>query len=122
LRENASVDEAERPVGMSFDHKRVIGFFNSYRQLYPVSRHVLHGAAEQFQTWVKEQADGWGAPIVEAPNGRRDEFVEPYFKSAKPDRVVVILSGRRGAMPGGAYYQTFTFPSLTGRPQRVKVK
>jgi hypothetical protein len=28
----------------------VVGFFNSYRQLYPVSRDVLRGAAEQFQS------------------------------------------------------------------------
>ena len=33
-------------------------------------------------------------PIVEAPKGRRDEFVEPYFKGAKPDQVVVILKAR----------------------------
>ena len=32
-----------------------------------------------------------GAPIVEAPKGRRDEFVEPPFKGAAPDQVVVIL-------------------------------
>src|SRR6516164_5736143 len=41
--------------------ERVVGFFTSYRQLYPVSRDVLRGAAEQFQTWVKEQAED-GAP------------------------------------------------------------
>ena len=29
--------------------ERVVGFFNSYRQVYPVSRHVLRAAAEQFQ-------------------------------------------------------------------------
>ena len=57
----------------------MVGFFNSYRQLYPLSRDVLRGAAEQFQTWVKEQANGWGTPIIEAPKGRRDEFVEPHF-------------------------------------------
>jgi hypothetical protein len=67
--------------------ERVVGFFNSYRQVYPVGRDVLRGAAEQFQTWVKKQADGWGAPIVEAPKGRRDEFVEPHFKGAAPDQV-----------------------------------
>ena len=77
--------------------ERVVGFFTSYRQLYPVSRDVLRGAAEQFQTWVKERAEGWGAPIVEAPKGRRDEFVEPYFKGAKPDQVVVILKAREPA-------------------------
>jgi hypothetical protein len=77
--------------------ERVVGFFNSYRQLYPVSRDVLRGSAEQFQTWVKEQADGWGTPIIEAPKSRRDEFVEPYFKGAAPDQVVVILKAREPA-------------------------
>jgi hypothetical protein len=77
--------------------ERVVGFFTSYREVYPVSRDVLRAAAEQFQTWVKDQAEGWGAPIVEAPKGRRDEFVEPHFRSAKPDQVVVILKAREPA-------------------------
>ena len=34
----------------------------------------------------QEQADQWNAPIVEAPKGRRDEFVDLYFKAAKPDQ------------------------------------
>ncbi len=63
-----------------------MGFFATYRRLYPVSRDVLRGAAEQFQCWVKDQADKWNAPIVEAPKGRRDEFVDLYFKAAKPDQ------------------------------------
>src|SRR6476646_9414775 len=37
--------------------ERVVGFFDTYRRLYPVSRDVLRGAAEQFQCWVKDQAD-----------------------------------------------------------------
>ena len=37
------------------------------------------------------------APILEAPKGRRDEFVEPYFNGAKPDQVVVILKAREPA-------------------------
>jgi hypothetical protein len=37
--------------------ERVVGFFDIYRHLYPVSRDVLRGAAEQFQCWVKDQAD-----------------------------------------------------------------
>jgi hypothetical protein len=32
-----------------------------------------------------------GVPVLEAPKGRRDEFVEPYFKGAKPDEVVAVL-------------------------------
>ena len=77
--------------------ERVVGFFDTYRHLYPVSRDVLRGAAEQFQCWVKDQADKWNAPIVEAPKGRRDEFVDPYFKRAKSDQVVVILKAREPA-------------------------
>ena len=77
--------------------ERVVGFFDTYRHLYPVSRDVLRGAADQFQIWVKEQADKWNTPIVEAPKGRRDEFVEPHFREARPDQVVVILKAREPA-------------------------
>jgi hypothetical protein len=77
--------------------ERVVGFFATYRQLYPVSRDVLRGAAEEFQCWVKDQADKWNAPIMDAPKGRRDEFVDAYFKAAKPDQVVVILKAREPA-------------------------
>jgi hypothetical protein len=34
---------------------------------------------------------------AEAPKGRRDEFVEPYFKGAEPDEVVVVLKAREPA-------------------------
>src|SRR5258708_28795655 len=61
--------------------ERVVGFFDFYRHLYPVSRDILRGAAEQFQVWVKEQAGEWNAPIVDGPKGRRDAFVDPYFKA-----------------------------------------
>src|SRR6202023_1026542 len=77
--------------------ERVVGFFSTYRHLYPVSRDILRGAAEQFQLWVKERAAEWNAPIVEAPKGRRDEFVDPYLKAARPDQIVVILKAREPA-------------------------
>jgi hypothetical protein len=77
--------------------ERVVGFFDTYRQIYPVTRDVLRGVAEQFQTSVKQEADRWNAPILEAPKGRRDEFVEPYFRGAEPDQVVVILKAREPA-------------------------
>jgi hypothetical protein len=77
--------------------ERVVGFFGSYRKLYPVSRDILRGIADQFQKWVTNRAQKWGAPIMEAPRGRRDEFVEPYFRRAKPDQVVVILKAREPA-------------------------
>jgi hypothetical protein len=77
--------------------ERVVGFFNMYRQLYPVTRYALRDIAEQFQRWVKDRAAKRSTPIVEAPKGRRDEFVEPYFDRAKPDQVVVILKAREPA-------------------------
>jgi hypothetical protein len=73
---------------------RVVGFVNTYRQLYPVSKAVLKDIATQYQRWVTAQAKAWRAPIVEAPSGRRDAFVEPYFRRGTPDQVVVIVTGR----------------------------
>ena len=58
--------------------ERVIGFFNSYRQQYPVSRDVLHEVATQFQNWVVNRSQKWGAPILETPENRRDKFLDPY--------------------------------------------
>jgi hypothetical protein len=77
--------------------ERVVGFFNTYRQLYPVTRYTLRDIADQFQRWAKERAAKRNIPIVEAPKGRRDEFVDPYFERAKPDAVVVILKAREPA-------------------------
>jgi hypothetical protein len=77
--------------------ERVIGFFSSYRQRFPVSRKVLTDIADQFQYWVKNRSEKWAAPILEAPPGRRDEFIEPYFRKAKPDQVVAILKAREPA-------------------------
>lgn len=77
--------------------ERVVGFFNAYRQQYPVSRDVLREIATQFQYWVINRSQKWGAPILEAPEGRRDEFVKPYFRKAKPNQVVAIVKGREPA-------------------------
>jgi DNA-binding transcriptional ArsR family regulator len=75
----------------------VIGFFNSYRQQYPVSRDVLTGIASQFQNWVVNRSQKWGAPILEAPEDRRDKFLDPYFRNAKPNQVVAIVKAREPA-------------------------
>lgn len=77
--------------------ERVIGFFNTYRQQYPVSRDVLREAAGQFQNWVVNRSQKWGAPILEAPDDRRDKFLDPYFRKAKPNQVVAIVKGREPA-------------------------
>jgi hypothetical protein len=77
--------------------ERVVGFFNAYRQLYPVSRDVLRDIARQFQNWAVNRSQKWDAPILEAPLGRRDEFIKPYFRQAKPNQVVAILKAREPA-------------------------
>jgi hypothetical protein len=77
--------------------ERVIGFFGTYRNLYPVSRDVLREIATQFQNWVINRSKKWRAPILDAPEGRRDDFVAPYFTAAKPDQVVCILKAREPA-------------------------
>ena len=77
--------------------ERVVGFFNTCRQLYPVTRQTLRGIADQFQYWLKNWSDGRRIPVLDAPPGRRDDFVDPYFCRAKPDSVVVILKAREPA-------------------------
>ena len=47
--------------------ERVVGFFNTYRQLYPVSRNTLRGIAEQFQHWLKGWSEKRKVPVLEAP-------------------------------------------------------
>lgn len=77
--------------------QRAVNFFGTYRDLYPVSRDVLREIATQFQNWVVNRSKQWGAPILDAPQGRRDDFVQQYFVAAKPDQVVCILKAREPA-------------------------
>ena len=60
--------------------ERVIGFFNSYRQGRRVTRNELGDIAEQYKNWVTNRSQKWGVPVLEAPDGRRDDFIDPYFK------------------------------------------
>lgn len=76
---------------------RVVGFFNTYRDLYPVSRDVLRDIASQCRNWITNRSQRWHAPILAAPKGRRDEFVLPYFKGAEADQLVCILKAREPA-------------------------
>ena len=77
--------------------ERVVGFFTTYREQYPVSKPVLKEIAAQYHRWVEAHAKTWGTPIVEAPTTRRDKLVDPYFRRPKPDQVVVIIKGREPA-------------------------
>ena len=40
--------------------ERVVGFFNTYRELYPVSKAVLRDIARQYGHWVTAHAPRWG--------------------------------------------------------------
>ena len=42
--------------------ERVVGFFSTYRNQYPVSRDVLREIADQFHNWVKNRSEEWSAP------------------------------------------------------------
>ena len=87
--------------------ERVLGFFNTYREGKRVTRKVLTEIADQFQYWLKNRSEKWGAPILESPEGdgdnsRRDRFLDAYFQDPKPNQVVAILKGAgTGAHPGG---------------------
>ncbi len=60
--------------------ERVIGFFNAYRNAERVTRNCLRDIAQQFHNWVKNRCERWGAPILDAPEGRRDDFLDSYFR------------------------------------------
>ena len=41
--------------------ERVLGFFNTYRDGKRVTRRVLREIADQFQNWLKNRSEKWGA-------------------------------------------------------------
>lgn len=77
--------------------ERVIGFFNTYRDGKRVTRDALRDIAGQYKNWVTNRSLKWDAPLLDAPTGRRDKFVDEKFRHAKPDDVVVILHAREPA-------------------------
>jgi hypothetical protein len=77
--------------------ERVIGFFNAYREGKRVTRSLLTDVADRFRDWIMNRAQKWNVPILEAPEGRRDDFLDPYFKRAKANEVVAILKAREPA-------------------------
>ena len=76
----------------------VLGFFNTYREGKRVTRKTLTDIPDQFQNWLKNRSEKWGAPVLDAPEDeRRDDFVLPYLNNCEPDRVAVILKAREPA-------------------------
>jgi len=45
--------------------ERVIGFFNAYREGERMTRNRLRDIAQQFQNWVENRCQRWGAPVLE---------------------------------------------------------
>ena len=58
---------------------------------------MLRDIADQFQRWLKGCVEKRNIPVADAPKGRRDDFVDPYFKGADLDAVVIILKAREPA-------------------------
>ncbi|MFN0167451.1 MAG: hypothetical protein ACKV22_13550 [Bryobacteraceae bacterium] len=62
-----------------------------------MTKPYLGRIADQFQNWVQNRSEKWGAPILEPPEGddddenRRDKFIQPYFQNAKPNQAVAIV-------------------------------
>jgi hypothetical protein len=94
--------------------ERVIGFFNAYRNAERVTRNRLRDIAQQFQNWLKNRCEKWGVPVLDAPEGRRDDFVDPYFRQAKTDEVVVILKAREPAPNDDCHRRRRSLASAVG--------
>jgi hypothetical protein len=77
--------------------ERVIGFFWTYRHLYPVSRNVLRDIANQYHYWVRNRSQTWRLEIQPDPEARRDNFLAHCFRKAEPDQVVAIIKAREPA-------------------------
>ncbi len=87
---NAIIQTFQEPV-------RAVYFFREFRQTEQVSRDVLRDIATQYQNWVTNRSQHWNAPILDAPDGRRDDFMDTYFTDAHPDQVVAIIKAREPA-------------------------
>ncbi|MGD0310799.1 MAG: hypothetical protein ABSC02_16115 [Acidobacteriota bacterium] len=87
---NAAIQTFQEPV-------RAVYFFREFRQTEQVSRDLLRDIADQYQNWVTNRSQRWNAPILDDPDGRRDDFMETYFTDPLPDQVVGIIKAREPA-------------------------
>src|SRR6266566_4508623 len=66
--------------------ERVIGFFNTYRDQYPVSRKVLRDIADQFQGWVRNRSQQWDVPIIDAPQAGETSLSSRISSALSPTK------------------------------------
>ena len=78
----------------------VVGLFGTYRNQYPVTPDVLQDVAQQVQngaTNPTNRSTKWNHGTMERwklPKGEGGQAVEPYFRRAQPDQVVLIRKAR----------------------------
>src|SRR6516165_6024731 len=80
--------------------ERVIGFFNAYREGKRITRNCLRDIAEQFQNWVRNRCQKWDVPILDAPEGRRDDLLIPTLST--PRTIRWWSSSKPGNRPGSS--------------------
>ena len=78
--------------------ERVIGFFNTYRDGKRVTRNELGDIAEQYKNFVTNRSQKWNVPVLEPPDGRRDNFIDSYFGSEREFDGTPILRGFLGLL------------------------
>ena len=81
-------------IQMLLPPERALGFFSHHRNIYPVTRKILHDLSEQYHNWVENQARRWDVPILTNPEGRREDLMASYFRKARPDQIVGIIKAR----------------------------
>jgi hypothetical protein len=75
--------------------ERVLGFFDTRAAIPGEPEHAARHCRSL--STMAEAVEKRNIPILEAAKGRRDEFIEPYFKGARSDEVVTVLKAREPA-------------------------
>jgi len=77
--------------------ERVVGFFNTYRRLYPVTRQLLHGIADHFQKWLKGWTENARVPVLDALKAVVTSSLSPT--SSVPSRTQSSSFSKRASQP-----------------------
>ncbi len=75
-----------------------MGFFSQNRGLFPVHKEGPGedlGGLRELDARICEQQR---ISLLDDPEKRRDQFMEPYFASAQPDQIVGVIKAREPAL------------------------